>query len=124
MIYSHLEEFLYHAPKTLDKDVPIEDRGSIKRFKQVFREVLGMDLEKDPDWQFICDCEKIRNCILHANGRIDLLRNPGELETIIAQSNGLLKVRVKKVEITGGFLKKLNEVCQSFITKVNTTTEP
>lgn len=102
----------------LDKKVAIGKSGSIRRFKSVFQDVPEMDLGKDRDWQFICDCEKIRDCLLHANGRIDLLRNSVEIEKIIACSNGLLKVHVKSVEITGKFLKEFTNVVRSFIAKV------
>jgi len=47
-----------------------------------------MDLEKDTDWQFICDCEKIRDGLLHANGRIDLSEDKAELEKIVSRSKG------------------------------------
>lgn len=108
----------------LGKKVEIAGSGSIRRFKPVFKEVLGMDLGKDPDWQFICDCEKIRDCLLHANGRIDLSRNKDEFGSIIARSGGLRKVRTEHVEITGEFLDKFHIVTNSFITKVEAMAKP
>lgn len=83
-----------------------------------------MDLGKDPDWQFIYDCEKIRDCLLHANGRIDLSKNKVEFDSIIARSDGLLKIRTEHLEITGEFLDKFHTVTNSFITKVEAMAKP
>src|SRR5712692_10517726 len=44
MMYSYLEEFLYHVPAVMEKEVEIGSTGSIMRFKSVFKEVLEMDL--------------------------------------------------------------------------------
>ncbi len=77
-----------------------------------------MDLEKDPDWQFICDCEKIRDCLLHANGRVDLSKDKEYLEKIVFCSNDLLRIDLKRIVITDGFLQEVNKVLYSFLTKV------
>jgi len=118
MMYSYLEEFLYLVQKHFSKETNAEGKGSIKRFKSVFKESLGIDLEKDPDWQFISDCEKSRDCLLHANGRVDLSKNRAEIEKIVSRSHGLLKVDQQRIVLTGEFIKKVSIVLRNFIAKV------
>ena len=118
MMYSYLEEFLYCLRGIYSSETELEDKGSIKRFKPIFVNCLEMDLEKDPDWQFICDCEKIRDCLLHANGRVDLSKDKEYLEKIVFCSNDLLRIDLKRIVITDGFLQEVNKVLYSFLTKV------
>jgi hypothetical protein len=118
MMYSFLEEFMYIVWKKFSKGVHVSNKGSIKRFKDVFKKSLGMDLEKDSDWQFIVRCEKIRNCLLHANGRIDLSTEQSEVRKIISSSNGLLDSDLQRIILKRDFIVKVNYVLNSFIEKV------
>jgi|GraSoiStandDraft_16_1057320.scaffolds.fasta_scaffold4259246_1 hypothetical protein len=77
-----------------------------------------MDLEKDTDWQFICDCEKIRDGLLHANGRIDLSEDKADLEKIVSRSKGWLAVNLERIVLTGEFLEKVRDVLNDFIEKI------
>ena len=96
------------------------------RFKPILKPALGMELDKDADWQFICDCEKVRDCLLHANGRIDLLREKKkvDLEGAIKRFKDLLTVRTDNVEIAGEFLEKFHTVANNFIAKVEAKAKP
>jgi hypothetical protein len=67
MMYSFLEEFLYLLSKRMDEE-QIFGRGSLQRFKHIFKNSLGINLEKDADWQFLIKCEKLRNCLVHPMG--------------------------------------------------------
>jgi hypothetical protein len=118
MMYSFLEEFMYIVWKKFSKGVHVSNKGSIKRFKDVFKKSLEMDLEKDSDWQFIVRCEKIRNCLLHANGRIDLSTEQSEVRKIISSSNGLLDSDLQRIILKRDFIVKVNYVLNSFIEKV------
>jgi len=118
MMYSYLEEFLYSVRGIYSCETELGDRGSIKRFKRVFVDCLGIDLEKDLEWKFICDCEKIRDCLLHANGRVDLSKDKKSLENIVSCSNDLLRIDLKRIVITDRFLEEVNNVLWSFLTRV------
>lgn len=69
MMFSYLEEWLYLCWKSYAPNIDIVDReGSLGRFKNVAKE-LGVDLSSKL-WQDLKNVEEIRNCLLHANGRI------------------------------------------------------
>jgi len=119
MMYSFLEEFMYHVWNRFSNGVSIEQKkGSIKRFKNVFKQSLGIDLGKDADWQFIVHCEKIRDCLLHANGRIDLFKDGSDIRKIIASSNGLLESDLERIILKREFIVKVNHVLNRFIGKI------
>jgi len=121
MMYSYFEEYLYLVWRIYGKEMRLKDNGGIKRFKPIFEKGLGMDLEKNPDWDFICDCAKVRNCMLHANRRVDFSKsekNKVSLEKIVSRSNGLLKIHSQRIVLTDKFLQKVNKVLDSFIAKV------
>ena len=122
MMYSYFEEFLFLACKMLDKETKVRGNGSIKRFKPILEKGLGLDLKKDSDWDFICECAKVRNCILHANSRIDLSKDKIYLEKVISESNGLLKIHTKRLVVTDEFLQEVNKVLYSFIAKIESKT--
>ena len=116
MMYSYLEEFLYSAAKFFK--IETEDKGSIDRFKSVFKDSLKVDLKTDPIWRFIRDCEKIRNCLLHANGRIEFYKRKTEIDQIIANSNSLLIIDKKRLIVTDKYLDKFNTVLYDLIGKI------
>jgi len=118
MMYSYLEEFLYSVREIYRSKTEFKERGSIKRFKGVFVDCLSIDLEKDPEWKFIRDCEKIRDCLLHSNGRVDLSKDKESLENIVSCSNDLLKIDLKRIIITDRFLEEVNKVLHSFLARV------
>jgi hypothetical protein len=119
MMYSFLEEFMYHIWKRFSNGASLDQKkGSITRFRNVFKKSFGMDLAKDSDWQFIVCCEKIRDCLLHANGRIDLSKDESVLRKIIASSNGLLESDLERIILKREFIVKVNHVLNSFIEKI------
>jgi hypothetical protein len=94
--------------------------GGIKRFKLVLEKVLKMNLGKDSDWQFICDCQELRDCMLHANGRIDLLKNEVNKVNIkrIVSSSKKLDIQSDRITLTDEFLQEVNLVLLRFIERV------
>ena len=117
MMYSFLEEFLYLLLKGMDEQQRL-GRGSLQRFKRVFKTSLGMHLKTDADWQFLITCAKLRNCLLHTNGRIDLSKIKAELERIVQTSNGLIECNLHRITLTDKFIEKMNTVLQRLIDKI------
>ncbi len=112
MMYSYLEEWLYHYWKTC---VPSADlvsgEGSFGRFKNVAKQ-LGIDVSSKL-WQDIKNAEEIRNCLLHANGRISLLKEPQKVKAIIERENSGLKIINDRVVVTSDYLQWFNEnICK------------
>jgi hypothetical protein len=108
MMYSYLEEFLFHYRKEYTPNVNlIVGKGSISRFKDVVKQ-LGVDLSSKL-WQELKNAEEIRNCLLHANGRISLLKNPKKVKTIIEKKDSSLVIDKDCVVISGTYLQRFNQ---------------
>lgn len=70
------EEMLYHVWKDRHPGKRPPKKGSMtERYKPLLKD-LGVDLAGGTSWSVLKDAEKIRHCLLHANGRISLMRNP------------------------------------------------
>jgi hypothetical protein len=113
LLYSHLEEFIYHIWKIYCPDIDISGNGSITRYKPILKRLFNNDLSNSNTWEFITKCEKLRNCILHANGRIDLFNQPTEIKLIIKKYPNFITIENKRViieyEFVSLFYKKIRE---------------
>lgn len=108
IMYSYLEEWLYHCWKTYAPNIDLVGRaGSLGRFKNVARQ-LGVNLSSKL-WQDLKNAEEVRNCLLHANGRISLLKDPQKIKTIIEKKNSGLKIVNDHVELSSEYLQCFNE---------------
>lgn len=108
MMYSYLEEWLYHCWKTYSFNTDLVDReGSLGRFKNVARQ-LGVDLSSKL-WQELKNTEEVRNCLLHANGRISLFKDPKKIRTIIEKNKSGLKIEKDVMQISGEYLEFFNK---------------
>lgn len=76
------------------------------------------DLEQDHEWAFLCDYEKIRDCILHANCRVSISRNNNDLRNIISKSCKTLILRKDRIELSGEFLKKVSNTIESLLKRI------
>lgn len=124
MLYSHLEEWLYLIWRKYGKDIELKDkRGSISKYKPFFQAAFKMDLSKDRDWSLLIDAEKIRNCLLHANGRIDLVKNKADMESVLKRHKKHLHIKTKRLYISQELIEKLFSSIQSIIFKVKTIEE-
>lgn len=118
MMYSYLEEWLYHYWKAYAPNVELDKKkGSIGRFKDIVRQ-LGVDLSLKY-WQILIDAEEIRNCLLHANGRISLLNDPQKVRKIIDKKGSKLEIVMDRVVISGEYLQMLNENISNLMDIIN-----
>lgn len=108
MMYSYLEEWLYHCWKTYASNTNLVDReGSLGRFKNVARR-LGVNLSSKL-WQELKNTEEVRNCLLHANGRISLLKDPRKINTIIERKKSGLEITKDRIQVSGEYLECFNK---------------
>jgi hypothetical protein len=121
MMYSYLEEWLYVDWKAYAPNVERDkENGSIGRFKNIVKK-LGVDLSSSC-WQVLMEAEKIRNCLLHANGRISLLNGSKKVEEvkhIIDKKDSRLSIVMDRVIISGEYLQKLNENIANLMVIIN-----
>jgi len=120
MLYSHLEEWLYLIWRKFGKDIELKDkRGSISKYKPFFKAVYKMDLSNDRDWRLLKDAEKIRNCLLHANGRIDFVKNKAEMNSILKKYKNQLHIKTKRICVSQELVEIFFSSIQSVIYKVD-----
>ena len=115
LMYAHAEEWFFHVWKTYARSCQLEPReGSIQRFKPVLK-MLGIDLSKDSNWQFLCDAEKIRECLLHANGQVSLMRRPQEISRISHRRKNMLEIANDRLRIGGQFLNHFQDAVDAIM---------
>ncbi|KTD66938.1 hypothetical protein Lste_3144 [Legionella steelei] len=121
-IYAELEESLYHQ---CEKQL-IKKNASISRFETALNE-QGYCIDSE-HWKALLNISKIRNCLLHANGRIDIDRYGidtketiktlnGDASTILIEIVNLKghKEDTAKIKIKESFLEYCVIKIQSFI---------
>ncbi len=118
MMVSHLEEWLWHiwkrhAPRT----GLLESKGSIGRFKPVLK-AAGVDLSHSDSWRFIKGCQDIRSCLLHANGRLSLNRNPDKIHRFVDQYGDIIKIESDRLVLDGKFLTCFQDAAEKLIESV------
>jgi hypothetical protein len=120
LLYSHLEEWLFHIGKRYANSIKLsnKNRGSISRFTPVVQYALRLDVSQDEKWQFLLQAEKIRNCLLHANGRIDLSRDSQELRRLLSKSNTDLFEKNLRLYVGQAYVERFFKCVQYVILKV------
>lgn len=119
LLYSHLEEWLYLIWKKFDNSIELsENSGSISRFKPILGKTMNIDLSKDGNWQFLCEAETIRNCLLHANARIDLSKKSSYLKTLLTKYDLDLFEENSRLILRPAFLDKFFICIQNIMKEV------
>lgn len=118
MMVSHLEEWLYHVWKHFTPATGLlEAKGSIGRFKPVLKEI-GVDLSRSGPWMFLKGCQDVRSCLLHANGRVSLNRNPERIRNFVAQYGDIIGIESGRLVLDGKFLRRVQEQVEQLIQSV------
>jgi hypothetical protein len=118
LMYSHLEEFLLQLKNSFDRTQNIGYSGSIKRFQEILKNTLKFDSSKDKEWELLCNLEKIRDCILHANSRVSLFKSKIEIERIVKNSKGKLSIENDRIKLSGEFLLNVLEIIETLIKRI------
>jgi len=115
MMVSHLEEWLYHTWKRQAQTTELlEAKGSIGRFKPVLKEI-GIDLSRSGSWMFIKGCQDVRSCLLHANGRVSLNRNPEKVQNFVNQHGDEISIESDHLVLNEEFLIRFQDAVEQLI---------
>lgn len=118
MMYSYLEEWLYVSWKSYAPNIDLNNKnGSISRFKNIVHQ-LGVDLSSNY-WQVLMDAEEVRNCLLHANGRISLLKDSNKIRNIINKKGLKLTIDKDRVIISSEYLQIFNNNIANLMDIIN-----
>ncbi len=94
-LYAELEETLFHECSKED----IHHNSSIERFKQALK-IQNYDISKNNNfWTNLNHFSKIRNCLLHCNGRLDIAgKYSGEVKKAIDAINQNISSEIIKIQ--------------------------
>jgi len=119
MLFSHLEEWLEHARRTFSPNVPKRERASsIGRFSPVLQD-LGIDLGKNKNWSFLADCAYVRDCLLHANGRVSMSKQKDKLKSYIKGKTSGVILENDRIKINGGLVQRLSSATESLMEEIH-----
>ncbi|MEK6805909.1 MAG: hypothetical protein AABY95_04605 [Pseudomonadota bacterium] len=118
MIFGHLEEMLHILS---NKNASLRDmkRFGLDRYKPFVRHVLGQDLSRNQDWQFIQEMSRVRNILLHAAGRIAYARKPDELTALIKKHPECFGTSLDRVELTKVGLRETANSASGLLLVIN-----
>ncbi len=118
MMISYLEEWLFHAWKHHTPETGLlEAKGSIGRFKPVLKEI-GVDLSRSEPWMFLKGCQDVRSCLLHANGRVSLNRNPERIRNFVTQYGDIIAIESDRLVLEETFLQRVREQVEQLVQSV------
>lgn len=100
-----LEEMLALFWRRRFPGVDIPERTTIDRYKPLLHD-LRVDLGSSSCWAVVRDALTIRNCLLHANGRVSLTRRSVNIRPCIARYPGELEINLDRVRVTSFFLQR------------------
>jgi hypothetical protein len=116
LMYAHTEEWFFLLNKIYAPDSQLAARaGSIQRFKPVIRDRLGLDVSSDANWLFLCDAEKLRDCLLHANGRISLMKKPEDIKLLVKRHKQMLTIANDRLGVSLPFLNRFKDAIDAII---------
>jgi hypothetical protein len=99
LLYASAEEWFELVRRTYAKETRKNDRGTLTAFREILRHELSYDPETSEGWRVIVDCEKLRNCLIHANGRADLSSNPAEVRSLLRRRSRHLGESNKRIVV-------------------------
>lgn len=99
------EEILVLFWKRRRQGEPIPAGTSINRYKPLLRK-LGLDLGAPRAWRVLRDAANIRHCLLHANGRVSLMKEPDRIRACMVRYPGGLEEHLDRVHVTSVFLRE------------------
>lgn len=116
MFYSYAEEWIFLKVKGTKYHELIEYRGSITRFKEPLKK-LGLDVSRQ-DWCILTEAEHIRNCLSHADGRIDLISiRDKNLSKIISKPKNkqFFKQKNQRLHVTREYLNYFKNAIRNIL---------
>jgi hypothetical protein len=113
--HSYVEEMMYQMIKHLLPNEAIGTGSGLKRFKTGLTAV-GLNLSASSDWEFFMDASKIRDCLLHANGRISIQNadRQVELRRVLSTYFGELEVDSDRVRVSPAFSHRFVAAIREF----------
>jgi hypothetical protein len=104
LLLAYVEEMLLLLWRRTFPGHDLPKGTGVDRYKSLFPE-LGIQFEALTCWRILKDAICVRHCVLHANGRVSLMRNAEAVRACIARHSTELSVKQDRVVITPEFLR-------------------
>ena len=123
MQWSLLEEILYHCAKSYYPDDTIQlQKSSIQKYKPMVTAAIK-DISGYTPWAVIVSAEKIRNCLLHINGRISLSRDCDWLRNVVKITPNYFREKNDRLAITNGYVNYFIDAARTLLNDLVQTKE-
>lgn len=121
MVYSYFEEYLCLLWRGYQQDVTLGRINSIKHYKPMLRNI-GVNLGGS-NWGFLMEAVAIRNCLLHANGRVSFIKeetNRDKIRKIVRKYPGGLSIELlDSLTMNSDFVSKFVQQIRKFLDTVS-----
>lgn len=116
--FSYAEEMMYQMIRHTCPTKAIDKRSGLVRFMPGLT-AIGLDLGRSAAWSFFDDASAIRNCLLHANGRVSVMRDEGRkaVEHVLAKYPNALKQNSDRIRIGPKFSLRVVQSIREFRTE-------
>lgn len=121
--FSALEELLAICKRVRASTLPPSQGSGLERFKPMLAH-MGIDLGSIGAWAFLVDSSLIRDCLMHAHGRINLMRNPSAVVACINRYPDKLALVGQHVRLTPDFVHTFVKKAREFADCIVLPTPP
>jgi len=107
-LMAHIEESLFHIHKSMVRSIDVSKGSSIERYKEVISFVTGINIGLIPEWGILLEAERIRHCLIHCDGRIQLFNRSNmkkKLFAFIDKHPDLLTIELDRLMLQHELLK-------------------
>ncbi len=132
-LWSLFENWLYNICDYLQKmyskkTIFDEMKGSkIENAKKYFKDVIGLRISLDGNWNFLLSCNKIRHVLVHNNGIISGTKYEKEIRRFVAANKKNVRITIKSnwhnersdaLELKRGFSFECTKIMRVFLYKI------
>lgn len=102
----NLNDYCNICQKTVQTNISVTDFNGdgIHKAKKYLTKLMDIDFGLSQEWQFMTEFNKVRNCVVHANGDIKKMTSTEALKTIIDKTPTLSLNNENNIIISLGYL--------------------
>ena len=90
--------------------------GSLKRFEPYL--IAQGVIKSSPEWNFLLQSEKVRNCILHANRNLNLSKDKNLFKQLLQGKPDFFKEEMNKLILLPKYLEEVNNSIVNVLNKI------
>lgn len=113
----NLNDFYNICQKIKGTEISVTDLhgDGIHKAKKYLTKLMNVNFGASQEWEFIIDLNKVRNCIVHANGNINKMSTTSKLKNIVDNTPGLSLKNSNIIVSSGYLINGIAEINKFFI---------